>query len=135
MVGSKNPLTTANRRVGHTHTCREHNKEADLSADKGAKGHVEEWVDTTRIAWRCATLCEHGDRYGPLGRVFFNMLTLERHKELWHYDTDGNRVITSVKRRIPVMEGNRRNGLQLPRKAKPHHGQEEMDMAFNENVM
>ena len=37
-----------------------------------------------------------GDWYGPLGRVFFNMLKLERHKELWHYDTDGNRVITSV---------------------------------------
>ena len=31
-----------------THTCREHNKEADLWADKG----VEEWVDTTRIAWQ-----------------------------------------------------------------------------------
>ena len=31
-----------------THTFREHNKEADLWA--GAKGRVEEWVDTTRIA-------------------------------------------------------------------------------------
>ena len=35
-----------------------------------------------------------GDWFRSLGRVFFNMLTLERHKELWHYDTDGNHVIT-----------------------------------------
>ena len=34
-----------------THTFREHNKEADLWADKGEKGRVEEWVDTTRVAW------------------------------------------------------------------------------------
>ena len=33
-----------------THTFREH-KEADLWADKGAKGRVEEWADTARIAW------------------------------------------------------------------------------------
>ena len=45
------------------------------------------------------------DKCGPLGHVFFNMLTLQRHKELWHYDTDGNRVSTSVRRRIPIMEG------------------------------
>ena len=34
-----------------THTFREHNKEADLWAGKGAKEHAEEWVDTTRLAW------------------------------------------------------------------------------------
>ena len=55
-----------------------------------------------------------GDRYGPLGRVFFNMLTLERHR-LWHYDTDGIRVITSVRRRIPVME---RYNLMMDKKKK-----------------
>ena len=73
-----------------------------------------------------------GDCCGPLGRVFFNMLTVERHSELGHYDTDGNRVITSVRRRVPVMEGIRRDGLQLPRKVKSHDGQEveEMDLAF-----
>ena len=77
-----------------------------------------------------------GDWCGSLGRVFFNMLTLERHKKLWHYDTDGNRVITSVRRRIPVMEGIRRDGPQLPRKEKSHDGQEEeMDLAFYGNVM
>ena len=41
-----------------THTFREHNTEADLWADKGAKGRVEEWVDTTRIEWQEVTsLC------------------------------------------------------------------------------
>ena len=39
------------------HTFREHNKKADLWADKGAKGRVEGWVGTTRIArpgdWSC----------------------------------------------------------------------------------
>ena len=29
---------------------------------------------------------------------------------------DGNNVIASVRRRIPIMEGIRRDGLQLPRK-------------------
>ena len=38
-----------------THTFREHNKEADLWAGKGAKGRAEEWVDTTRIAWQEVT--------------------------------------------------------------------------------
>ena len=46
-----------------THTFREHNKEADQRADKGAKGRVEEWVDTTRIAWpEVTSLC--GFLYG-----------------------------------------------------------------------
>ena len=41
---------------------REHNKEADQWADKGAKGRVEEWVDTTRIAWPEVTgLCGSWD--------------------------------------------------------------------------
>ena len=43
----------------------------------------------------------------PLGRIFFNMLTLE-DRELWHYDTDGNRVTTSVQRRIPVLDNMRK---------------------------
>ena len=38
-----------------THTSREHDKEADLWAGKGAKGRAEEWVDTTTIAWREVT--------------------------------------------------------------------------------
>ena len=63
-----------------------------------------------------ASRWNNGDRYGPLGRVFFTTLKLERHRELWHHDTDGNRVITSVRRRIPVLEGVRRDGLRLPRK-------------------
>ena len=33
------------------------------------------------------------------------------------------------------MEGIRRDGLQLPRKEKPHDGQEEMDLAFCGNVV
>ena len=75
-----------------------------------------------------------GDLYGPLG-VFFTMLKLEQHKELWHYDTDSNRVITWVRRRILVLEGIRRDPLQLARKGKPQDGQEEeMDLAFHGNV-
>ena len=35
-----------------THTFREHNKEADLWAGKGARGRAEECVDTARITWR-----------------------------------------------------------------------------------
>ena len=38
-----------------THTFREHNKEADLWASKGAKWRAEEWVDTTRITWKEVT--------------------------------------------------------------------------------
>ena len=38
-----------------THTFREHNKEADLWACKGAKGRAEEWVDTTRTVWQEVT--------------------------------------------------------------------------------
>ena len=34
-----------------THAFREHNKEAGLWADKGAKVRPEEWVDTAQIAW------------------------------------------------------------------------------------
>ena len=76
-----------------------------------------------------------GDRFGPLERVFFNMLTLERHMVLGHHDTDGNRV-TAVRMRILVMEGIRRDGLQLPREVKFHDGQEEeLDLAFCGNVM
>ena len=45
-----------------THTFREHNKEADLSAGKGAKGRAKEWVDTTRIAWQeVAVVCRFWD--------------------------------------------------------------------------
>ena len=56
--------------------------------------------------------------------------------ELWHYDT-GNGVITSVRRRILVMESIRTGGLQLPRKVKPHDGQEEevMDLVVYGKVM
>ena len=72
----------------------------------------------------------------PLDASSSTCLTLERHRVLWHYDTDGNRVTTSVRRRIPVMEGIRRDGLQLSREVEPHDGQEEeMDLAFYGNAM
>ena len=46
-----------------TNTFREHNnEEANQWADKGAKGRVEGWVDTTRITWREVTgLCGFWD--------------------------------------------------------------------------
>ena len=46
------------------------------------------------------------------------MLKLDQHRELWHYDSDGNRVCTSMRKRIPFMEGIRSDGLSLPRKEK-----------------
>ena len=33
------------------------------------------------------------------------LLKLEQFRELWHYDRDGNRVNTSVRRSIPIVEG------------------------------
>ena len=38
-----------------THTFREHNKEADLWAGKGARRRAEEWVDIARITWEEVT--------------------------------------------------------------------------------
>ena len=43
------------------------------------------------------------DRYDP--HVFFTLLKLELYRELWHYNRDGNRVYTLVRKRIPIMEG------------------------------
>ena len=64
-----------------------------------------------------------GDRYGPLGRIFFNMLKLEQHRELWHYDKDGNRLISSVRRRIPVVGGIRgATGSKIPGRARRRDG-------------
>ena len=51
LVGPSGPSTTTNCRLGHTHILREHNKEADAWADKGAKGQVDEWVDTAHVVW------------------------------------------------------------------------------------
>ena len=45
-----------------THAFREHNKEADMWADKGATEWVDEWVDTAHIAWSEVTgLCGFWD--------------------------------------------------------------------------
>ena len=66
------------------------------------------------------------------------MLTLERHGELWHNDTDGNRVTTLVKRRIPILWYMRKDGLQLPRKVQSSVEAEEedgTDVAFYGRVM
>ena len=49
------------------------------------------WLPTT---WYDCVLRPADGTYGPLGHVFFTTLKLEQHRELWHYDTDGNRVIT-----------------------------------------
>ena len=37
--------------VWATHIFRERNEEADAWAEKGAKGRVEEWVDTVHVVW------------------------------------------------------------------------------------
>ena len=55
--------------------------------------------------------------------------------ELWHYDSTGNQVCTSLRKRIHFMEGIRKDGLQLPRKEKQPDGQPEMDLAFDGNVV
>ena len=60
-----------------THTFREHNKEADLWAHKGAKGRVEEWVDTTRIAWpEVTSLCGFWDGSCDNGNCVFGILIM-----------------------------------------------------------
>ena len=61
-----------------THTFREHNKEADLWAGKGAQGRAEECVDTTRSTWREVTgVCGFGDG------SFDNGSCGERHLSSW----------------------------------------------------
>ena len=52
-----------------------------------------------------------GNRYGALGDVFFKMLKHDQHKKVWHYESDGNRVCTSLRKRNPFTEGIRRDGL------------------------
>ena len=94
-------------------------------------------VDAARLRV-VASRWNKGDPYGPRGRVFFNMLTLDRHGGLWHHDTHGNRVTTSVQRRIPVLENMRKDGLQLPRKVQSSDRAEEddgTDVAFYGRVM
>ena len=57
-----------------THGFREHNEEADLWADKCAKGRVQEWLDTSRSVWSEVTSlcgftdgsCDDGHRGGGI---------------------------------------------------------------------
>ena len=44
------------------------------------------------------------DRYAPHGHVFFTLRKVEQHRELCHHDRESNRVNTSVRRRIPIVE-------------------------------
>ena len=80
----------------------------------------------------CRTIGSIGDWQlggSPWTRLVI-MLTFELHRELWRYDTDGTRVITSVRKRLLVMEGIRRDGLQLPRKDKLHDGARRDEFGF-----
>ena len=88
---------------------------------------------TTDDAVRLRTLASRWngrDRYGALGHAFFTLLKLDQYREVWHYDSDCNRVCTPLRKRIPFMEGIRRDGLRLHRKVKPPDGQEEMDFGL-----
>ena len=38
------------------------------------------------------------------------------YKAVWHYDSDGNRVCTSLRKSNVFIQGIRRDGLELPRK-------------------
>ena len=53
MVVSRNPLTTANHRVGHTHTPFVNTTKKPTCGQTRARRGVWKngWVDTTRIAW------------------------------------------------------------------------------------
>ena len=58
MVGPRSRPTITN---WATHTLREHNREADMRAARGAKGE-DEWVDTVHVAWSEVTgLCGFWD--------------------------------------------------------------------------
>ena len=76
-------------------------------------GRSLSWVDLVHT-WPHAGYRRRG--YADGTRVIDTVpLKLEQHRELWHYDTDGNRVIASVRRFIPVMDGICRDGLKLRR--------------------
>ena len=61
-----------------------------------------------------------GYRYGALRCVFFMMLKLDQYKKVWHYDSDGGRVRTMLRKRSISLRGDtaswtRRGGLDLLR--------------------
>ena len=66
-----------------THTFREHNKEADFWAGKGARERSEEWVDTAHMTWRDVLgICGFWDGcfdIGKCGRCIFLMVFSELH--------------------------------------------------------
>ena len=69
-----------------------------------------------------------GNRYGALGYSFFMMLNLDQHKKVWHYDLDGNRVCTMLRKRNLFMDSIRGDGLQFPREGTSPVGQGEVDL-------
>ena len=60
-------------------------------------------TDDAVILRTVASRWNEGNRYGALGYAFFTTLKLDQYRELWHYDSDGNRVCTSLRKRIPFM--------------------------------
>ena len=83
----------------HTQTFREHRIEADQWADKGAKGRVEEWVDTTRIAGQEVTgVCGFWDGSndnGRCGRGIVLMALSEPHGWFTFYKKRGPEPVNS----------------------------------------
>ena len=68
-----------------------------------------------------------GKSYGALGDTFFSM---------WHCDSDGRRVHTLSRKRIPIMYSTRRRGLHLPQEETPPVGQGTVDMtSFSDTVL
>ena len=67
-----------------THTFREHYKEADWWADMGAKARVEDWVDTTRIAWQDVTgVCGFWDGSYDNGKCGCPICVVRSYWSLW----------------------------------------------------
>ena len=57
---------------------------------------------------------ERGKQVWSTGDTFFLMLKMEQFEKRWHYDSEGRRVHTKIRKRNPIMDSIRRCGLHPP---------------------
>ena len=63
------------------------------------------------------------NKYRALGDFFFMMLQSDLNEQKWHYDSDGNRVCTMLRKRSPIMDSFHKRGLHLPQEETSPGGQ------------
>ena len=66
-------------------------------------------------------------RSGALGDFYFMMLQSDQYATKWHYDLDGNQVYTMLRKRNPIMDSFRKNGLHLPEEKASSNEQKGLD--------